>query len=261
LINHGADPNLRDSQGFNGLHLATHSSNSMLVLYLIYQDMDIDTPDTLQHTPLMWAAYQGDPLTLDLLIRLGASISKVDTGRFTPLHWAVTKGNQMCLRKLIEAGADTNAKEDNGKTPMDLAREMNVEKVWNRALSESGRTKSGKRKTYLFGQVSYKFYFYALFSVKNSNIFIYFFSYFETANNANDHIFHSISCPFFCISNINSISVVYWVTFSNRRICWVSYINSKGSHKSTCTGCNDENTLFYEFISSKCFLGWRDLAF
>ncbi|CAG8617309.1 1040_t:CDS:2, partial [Funneliformis mosseae] len=152
LINHGADPNLRDSQGFNGLHLATHSSNTMLVLYLIYQDMDIDTPDTLQHTPLMWAAYQGDPLTLDLFIRLGASISKVDTARFTPLHWAVTKGNQMCLRKLIEAGADINAKEDNGKSPVDLAREMGAEKVWNRALSESGRTKSGDRKIYLFGQ-------------------------------------------------------------------------------------------------------------
>ncbi|RIA97923.1 hypothetical protein C1645_751171 [Glomus cerebriforme] len=152
LINHGADPNLRDSQGFNGLHLATHSSNTMLVLYLIYQDMDIDTPDTLQHTPLMWAAYQGDQLTLDLLIRLGASITKVDTAHFTPLHWAVTKGNQLCLRKLIEAGADVNATEDNGKTPADLAREMKSEKVWNRALNESGRTKSGKRKPYLFGR-------------------------------------------------------------------------------------------------------------
>ncbi|CAI2172181.1 16609_t:CDS:2 [Funneliformis geosporum] len=153
LINHGADPNLRDSQGFNGLHLATHSSNTMLVLYLIYQDMDIDTPDTLQHTPLMWAAYQGDPLTLDLFIRLGASISKVDTAHFTPLHWAVTKGNQICVRKLIEAGADISAKEEKGKSPADLAREMNVEKVWNRALSESGWTKSGNRKIYLFGQV------------------------------------------------------------------------------------------------------------
>lgn len=159
LINHGADPNLRDSQGFNGLHLATHSSNNMLVLYLLYQDMDIDTPDTLQHTPLMWAAYQGDQLTLDLLIRLGASVTKVDTTNFTPLHWAVTKGNHMCLRKLIEAGADINAKDNNGKTPADLAQEMKFEKIWNRALSESGRTKSGKRRSYLFGRVSNKFYF------------------------------------------------------------------------------------------------------
>jgi ankyrin repeat protein len=117
--------------------------------------MDIDTPDTLQHTPLMWAAYQGDQSTLDLLIKLGASVTKVDTTNFTPLHWAVTKGNQMCLRKLIEAGADVNAKENNGKTPADLAREMKSEKVWNRALNESGRTKSGKKESYLFGRVSY----------------------------------------------------------------------------------------------------------
>ncbi|POG63213.1 palmitoyltransferase [Rhizophagus irregularis DAOM 181602=DAOM 197198] len=168
LINHGADPNLRDSQGFNGLHLATHSSNTMLVLYLIYQDMDIDTPDTLQHTPLMWAAYQGDQLTLDLLIRLGASVTKVDTTSFTPLHWAVTKGNHMCLRKLIEAGADIDAKENNGKTPADLAQEMSSEKIWHRALSESGRTKSGKRGSYLFGRqathaIIYSIPFFVLF--------------------------------------------------------------------------------------------------
>ncbi|CAG8476478.1 8423_t:CDS:2 [Diversispora eburnea] len=150
LINHGADPNLRDSQGFNGLHLATHSSNSMLVLYLIFQDMDIDTPDTLQHTPLMWAAYQGDPITTELFIRLGADVNKVDSTRFTPLHWAVIKGHPLCIRKLIESGSDINAKEDNGKTPADIAQEMKSDKVWERSLSEAGRKNDGKRKLYLF---------------------------------------------------------------------------------------------------------------
>ncbi|RHZ89336.1 hypothetical protein Glove_16g188 [Diversispora epigaea] len=150
LINHGADPNLRDSQGFNGLHLATHSSNSMLVLYLIFQDMDIDTPDTLKHTPLMWAAYQGDPITTELFIRLGADINKVDSTRFTPLHWAVIKGHPVCIRKLIESGSDIYAKEDNGKIPADIAQEMKSDKIWERALSEAGRKKDGKRRLYLF---------------------------------------------------------------------------------------------------------------
>nr|CAG8438393.1 15355_t:CDS:10 [Entrophospora candida]CAG8508550.1 5799_t:CDS:10 [Entrophospora candida] len=137
LINHGADPNTRDSQGFNALHLATHSSNSMLVLYLLYQDMDIDTPDTLQHTPLMWAAYQGDTLTVDLLIELGASVDKIDASQFTALHWAVIKGNPACMKKLVEAGSDIKIKEENGKTPEDIATETNAQKVWRGALSEA----------------------------------------------------------------------------------------------------------------------------
>ncbi|KAG9290695.1 hypothetical protein G9A89_011658 [Geosiphon pyriformis] len=152
LINHGANPNIQDSQGFNGLHLATHSSNTLLVLYLLYQDMDIDAPDALQHTALMWAAYQGDASTVDLLIRFGASLEKRDSAQFTPLHWAIVKGNNMCLRKLLEAGADIDAKEEHGKTPADMAREMKAVKIWERALSESGRKKGSKAKPYLFDQ-------------------------------------------------------------------------------------------------------------
>ncbi|CAG8548363.1 5068_t:CDS:2, partial [Racocetra fulgida] len=128
---------IRDSQGFNGLHIATHSSNTMLVLYLVYHDMDIDTPDVVQHTPLMWAAYQGDPQTVELLINLGASVSKTDAAQFTPLHWAMIKGNPLCLRKLIEAGADINAKEENGKTPSDIAREMKANRESSRIYGVS----------------------------------------------------------------------------------------------------------------------------
>ena len=84
--------------------------------------------------------------------------------------------------------------------------------------------------------------------------------YFEIASNAHNHIFHSVSCSFFGISNFNSISMVYWITFNNRRICCVSHINSKSPNKGTFTRRIDENSLFYKFISSKRFLGWCDLA-
>ncbi|RIB19443.1 ankyrin repeat-containing domain protein, partial [Gigaspora rosea] len=173
LVNHGADPNIRDSQGFNGLHIATHSSNTMLVLYLIYHDMDIDTPDILQHTPLMWAAYQGDAPTVDLLIRLGASVSKTDSAQFTPLHWAMIKGNQLCIRKLIEAGANINAKEENGKTPSDIAREMKADRIWERALHESGVRGDRKMRMYMFDKwttiiIIYLLPFFLLFAVFNT---------------------------------------------------------------------------------------------
>lgn len=34
LMTHGADPNVRDGQGFNTLHLVTHSSAVMPLLYM-----------------------------------------------------------------------------------------------------------------------------------------------------------------------------------------------------------------------------------
>jgi palmitoyltransferase ZDHHC13/17 len=155
LLNHGADPTVRDGQGFNALHLAVHSMNSMLVLLLIYTSIDIDTPDSLHHTPLMWAAYQGDQATADILLRHGASISKIDNTQFTALHWAIVKGNKVCIRKVLEAGADAKAKEENGKTPDDMAKELNKLDAWQSALSEAGRRRNGELRVKLFEEVCF----------------------------------------------------------------------------------------------------------
>ncbi|KAI7897811.1 ankyrin repeat-containing domain protein [Cokeromyces recurvatus] len=137
LIKEGADPSLKDGQGFNALHLAVHSSHAMLILYLLYLDMDIDTPDIVGgHTPLMWAAYQGHAQSVDLLLRFGASVTALDHSRLTPLHWAAVRGNKMCIRKMLEYGADVNARDQNGKSVMDFIQEKKFEKIWERAVLE-----------------------------------------------------------------------------------------------------------------------------
>jgi ankyrin repeat protein len=46
------------------------------------------------HTSIMWAAYQGDALSVELLLKHGASISVRDNAGLTPLHWAVVRGNK-----------------------------------------------------------------------------------------------------------------------------------------------------------------------
>jgi palmitoyltransferase ZDHHC13/17 len=93
LIQYGGDPLLTDSQGYNTLHLATHSSNIMLILYLLHQPLI--TPDLIDpqdHTPMMWAAFQGDALSVDVLLRWGADVKKHDKAGLTSLHWAVVRG-------------------------------------------------------------------------------------------------------------------------------------------------------------------------
>ncbi|GAB5588816.1 palmitoyltransferase akr1 [Umbelopsis nana] len=137
LVKEGANPSIKDGQGFNALHLAVHSSQAMLVLYLLFLGMDIDAIDIVGgHTPLMWAAYQGDALTVDILLRFGSNINAVDNTKLTPLHWAVVKGNKVCIRKMLEYGGNPDARDENGKTPLDFAKEKNLLNVWNRAVLE-----------------------------------------------------------------------------------------------------------------------------
>ena len=94
LLQYGGDPLLTDSQGFNTLHLATHSSNIMLILYLLHQPLITpDLTDPQDHAPIMWAAYQGDALSVDVLLRWGADVKKRDQAGLTALHWAVVRGH------------------------------------------------------------------------------------------------------------------------------------------------------------------------
>ena len=63
LLAHGADPCYADRQGFNTLHVVTHSSLVMPLVYMLQLEAfstpgGIDVTDPQRHTALMWAAYQ-----------------------------------------------------------------------------------------------------------------------------------------------------------------------------------------------------------
>ncbi|THG97426.1 hypothetical protein EW026_g4572 [Hermanssonia centrifuga] len=146
LIAHNADPNIADAQGYNTLHLVTHSSNVMPLLYLLHQPINVDSRDSQGHTSLMWAAYQGDALSVDLLLRHGANPNTKDDAGLAPLHWAVVRGNRICIRKLVEAGADLSAKDGEGRTARDMAVELKSLGAWKRALEEGGLTEDGIKK-------------------------------------------------------------------------------------------------------------------
>ena len=129
LLDHGADPLLLDSQGFHALHLATHSSLVMALVCLLQRDefqpqAALDRRDRQGHTSLMWAAFQGDALSVDVLLQHGASVHLADMDGLTALHWAVVHGNRACIERLVEAGSDTSAREHKGQTPAGLAREL-----------------------------------------------------------------------------------------------------------------------------------------
>jgi hypothetical protein len=150
LLQHGADPLVTDVQGYNILHLATFEGNIFLLVLLLHQGINVDVPDSHGHTALMWAAYKGFPTCVDLFLRWGADVHATDETGFTALHWALVKGSQGCMQKLLEYGADRFAETSTGKTPATTANEMKTERIWHRALKESGYNEDGLPRTLEF---------------------------------------------------------------------------------------------------------------
>ncbi|CAK9436227.1 uncharacterized protein LODBEIA_P07850 [Lodderomyces beijingensis] len=142
-----ADPNLRDSQDYNALHLAVHSSNIMLVVYLLVSCCDahsekkmyVDEPDGSNRTSLHWASYQNDIYTVNALIRFGADVTKVDNTLFTPLHWSFMGGYKNVMKSLVEAGSDIFVKNDQNKNSFDVAQDMDCLFTWKKVLLECGK--------------------------------------------------------------------------------------------------------------------------
>lgn len=148
LISHGADPSLTDAQGFDTFHLAIHSSSPMLVAYLLTQQLPVatDAVDRAGRTCLQWAAYQGDGISVDLLLRHQADPNKKDPSGLTALHWAVVKGNVTCISKILTAGGDPTIKNAESQTPYDLARQLNNVQSWQRAMHAAHREVDGRIK-------------------------------------------------------------------------------------------------------------------
>lgn len=100
----------------------------------------------------MWAAYQGDGISTDLLLKAGASVASRDYAGLTPLHWAVVKGSPACIKHLVEAGADMNIKEEQGKTPRDMADELKSTVPLTKALEQANCDAYGRTIQPRFGQ-------------------------------------------------------------------------------------------------------------
>ncbi|KAI6142395.1 hypothetical protein BKA82DRAFT_4192141 [Pisolithus tinctorius] len=100
---------------YKALHLVTHSSSIMPLLYHLHQPVCIDSCDMQGHTPLRWAAYQGDALSIDLLL-------KQDNVSLSLLRWAV------------------------GCTPRDMAVELKSFGTWKRSMEEGGMNEFSVKK-------------------------------------------------------------------------------------------------------------------
>ncbi|KAG0671599.1 palmitoyltransferase akr1 [Pichia californica] len=144
--------NVIDNNGIGILLASVFSSNIMMVIYVIWtlNNIDdseitnvgrngIDTVDEKKRTSLHWAAYQGDFLTVDILLAAGAKIDLVDAEGFTPLHWGLVGNSKSVVSSLLAAKCNIDAKTGDGKTAWNVASDMKCSTMWASVLTENNR--------------------------------------------------------------------------------------------------------------------------
>lgn len=109
---------LRNSDNFTPLLLASFHGQLEIARFLIEKGADIHADDNENSTPLHNAAARGHLDIISLLIENGARINQCDGNGMTALHLAASYGHPECAKLLIEKGANVNAREINGRTPL-----------------------------------------------------------------------------------------------------------------------------------------------
>ncbi|KAF2107948.1 ankyrin repeat-containing domain protein [Lophiotrema nucula] len=131
LLDAGASVKGEFDFGITPLHQAARQPYvpTRFILLLLEAGADVDARDTDQSTPLLWSLsyHRWSEEAVRELVRAGADANAVGTvyGN-TPLHYAPT---ETIARLLLEGGADVHIKNEDWKTPLDMAKELDRHEV------------------------------------------------------------------------------------------------------------------------------------
>jgi ankyrin repeat protein len=123
LLDHNADPDLRNDKGLNALHTAVVNGRLDVVRLLVQRGADVNALNTVvppasprAHNAVFWAVCNNmQTAMLQLLLELGADVrhstapAPGEPGGDTALHAVATNNNVRMAELLLAAGADVGA--------------------------------------------------------------------------------------------------------------------------------------------------------
>ncbi|KAH7416629.1 hypothetical protein BKA64DRAFT_717529 [Cadophora sp. MPI-SDFR-AT-0126] len=102
LLNHGADRNLRDTNGRTPLHWATYHEKLEALILLFTSRGDINARDNKGHSALYYTTLYSTPLVVKVLVEYGADLAQFQEGAriHNNQHWRdkVWKGTELVNR-------------------------------------------------------------------------------------------------------------------------------------------------------------------
>jgi hypothetical protein len=119
LLEHGADPNVKNAEGLAPIFYTT---NSELVHLLIDYRANVNVQDRDGKTPIMRVTGSCAAGFIKILVAAGAKTDLQDTNGDTALHYAVDRVDPESVAVLLAHKADPNLQNHEGYTPLDLAR-------------------------------------------------------------------------------------------------------------------------------------------
>ncbi len=178
-LDKGVDVNEADINFYNlaPLHYAAIHGQKEIAELLIEKGADVSANTTTRGTPLHLVTFEGHKENFKLLIAEGADVNAIIVSGplqfnvgdialnfttdseiaallrkhggmtveelkagMTPLHAAAGKGLKEIVELLIAEGADVNAKDDKGRTPLDLAIINNETEIADLLRKHGGKT-------------------------------------------------------------------------------------------------------------------------
>lgn len=130
----GQDVNRRSPDGFTPLGLSVFFRQPNIAKLLVDAGADVDAKasNTLQVAAIHAAIARSDLVSLQLLLSKDADPNLTQQRLMRPLHEASAAGNLPAIAMLVMFGADPKARNEEGKTPADFAREKGFLEIADR---------------------------------------------------------------------------------------------------------------------------------
>lgn len=123
LLDHGADPSLKDRHSRSALHRAAAGGHLPAVQLLAAWGAEVDARDSLGLTPLHHAARGGHAEVASHLLDRGAQVNAAGWLHKTPLHLAMEHGHSPTAELLLSRGASPTLRTRWGEVVQDLLSE------------------------------------------------------------------------------------------------------------------------------------------
>lgn len=131
LLDAGESANTFAPDGMTPLGLACFFGQPDSARLLLARGADVNaaSQNPMKVAPLHAAVAGKNPEVIDLILSSNANVNAKQQQGWTAIHSAAMHGDLALLEKLLARGADPMVKNDDGKTPLDLATEKEQEAI------------------------------------------------------------------------------------------------------------------------------------